>query len=123
MKMILTLCGVVLVAIGLLGFFNDPVLGIFEVDAVHNGVHIFSGLLALAAVGMGGVMMRLYARAFGMVYGLVGLIGFLMPGGMVLNLFEVNLADDLLHVGLGVVLLYAGFMMKEEPETTMTPTL
>lgn len=112
--MILTLLGVVFVVVGLLGFVNDPVLGVFEVDMLHNVIHILSGILALAAVGMGADMMRLYAKAFGVVYLLVGIVGFVMPGDMILGLFEANLADDLLHVGLAAVFLYVGFMMKEE---------
>lgn len=113
MKMVLTLLGVVFVVVGLLGFVNDPVLGVFEVDMFHNVIHILSGILALAAVGMSKDMMRLYAKVFGVVYALVGIVGFVMPGDMILGLFEANLADDLLHVALAAVLLYVGFMLKE----------
>lgn len=119
MKMVLTLLGVVFVVIGLLGFVNDPVLGVFEVDGMHNTIHILSGVLALAAVGMGAGMMRLYARVFGVVYGLVGVVGFVMPGEMILGLFEANLADDLLHVALAAVFLYVGFVMKDETADSM----
>lgn len=113
MKTFLTLLGIVFVALGLLGFISDPVLGIFAVDTMHNVVHIFSGVMALAAVGAGKDMMRLCARIFGLVYGLVGVIGFVMPGDMVLGFFEANLADDLLHVALAALLLYFGFVQKE----------
>lgn len=114
MKMILMVLGVVFVAVGLLGFVNDPVLGIFEVDMLHNIIHLAAGLLALGAVGMGENMMRLYARVFGLVYGLVAVLGFLMPGDMILGLFEANMADAFLHVALAAVLLYVGFVMKSE---------
>ena len=106
--------GVVFVAVGLLGFVNDPVLGIFEVDMLHNIIHLAAGLLALGAVGMGENMMRLYARVFGLVYGLVAVLGFLMPGDMILGLFEANMADAFLHVALAAVLLYVGLVMKSE---------
>lgn len=116
MKTFLTLLGIVFVALGLLGFVSDPVLGIFAVDALHNGVHIVSGLLALAAVGAGSQMMRLYARVFGVVYGVMGVVGFIMPGDMVLGLLEANLADDLLHVALAALLLYFGWMTQPSDE-------
>ena len=122
MKMVLTLLGVVFVVVGLLGFVNDPVLGVFEVDMLHNVIHILSGILALAAVGMGADIMRLYAKVFGVVYALVGVVGFVMPGDMILGLFEANLADDLLHVALAAVLLYVGFVMKEGDSTMPTTT-
>ncbi len=118
--MILMVLGVVFVAIGLLGFVNDPVLGLFEVDTLHNVIHLVAGLLALGAVGMGEAMMRLYARVFGMVYGLVAVLGFLMPGDMILGLFEANMADAYLHVVLAAVLLYVGFGMKGE-SSVVTP--
>lgn len=114
MKMVLTVLGIVFVVVGLLGFFNDPVLGIFEVDGLHNLIHLAAGVLALVAVGMGESAMRLYARVFGAVYLLVGVIGFVMPGDMILGLFEANMADDVLHLALGALLLYVGFMMKSE---------
>lgn len=112
--MVLTVLGIVFVVVGLLGFFNDPVLGIFEVDGLHNLIHLAAGVLALVAVGMGESTMRLYARVFGGVYLLVGVVGFVMPGDMILGLFEANMADDVLHLALGAVLLYVGFMMKSE---------
>ena len=119
MKMILMVLGVVFVVVGLLGFMNDPVLGVFEVDMLHNVIHLAAGLLALAAVGMGESMMRLYARVFGLVYGLVGVLGILIPGDMVLGLFEANMADHVLHLVLAAVLLYVGFAMKSESTDPM----
>lgn len=114
MKMILTVLGIVFVVIGLLGFVSDPLLGVFEVDGVHNSIHLLAGLLALGAVGMGKSMMQLYARVFGVVYGAIGLVGFLMGGDMILGVFQANMADHLLHLVLAAVLLYVGFIMKDE---------
>lgn len=112
--MVLTLVGIVFVVVGLLGFVNDPVLGIFEVDATHNTLHIVSGILALMAVGLGFKAMRFYARVFGGIYGLIGMAGFVFPETKVLGLFEANLADDLLHLALGAVFLYVGYVMQED---------
>lgn len=119
--MILMVLGMVFVAMGLLGFVNDPVLGLFEVDMLHNVIHLVAGLLALTAVGMGESMMRLYARVFGLVYGLVAVLGFLMGGDMILGLFEANMADHVLHAGLAVALLYVGFGMKSESGMPVMP--
>jgi hypothetical protein len=46
------------------------------------------------------------------VYGLVTILGFVM-GGDILGLFMVNAADNLLHLVIALVALYAGFIMKE----------
>ena len=113
--------GVVFVAIGVLGFVpgitsGGMLLGIFMVDGLHNIIHILSGLLALAAV-WGMYSPRLYFQIFGVVYALVTVLGFV--GGSVLGLFMTNMADNLLHLVIAAVALYAGFMMKE---SSMAPS-
>ena len=108
--------GVVLTLVGVLGFVpgittDGMLLGIFMVDGLHSIIHIVSGLAALAAAwGMYGP--RLYFQVFGVVYGLVAVLGF-VGGDNVLGLIMVNMADNLLHVVIAAVALYAGFMMKE----------
>lgn len=109
-KSIVTILGIVFLVIGVLGFFSSPyLLGFFEVDTMHNIVHLLSGVVALAAVGMGLGAVRTYAKVFGVVYGVVALVGFFMPGDMILGLFAANTADDVLHLVLAVVFLYVGF--------------
>ncbi len=70
--------GATLLLVGIVGFFVDAgfefgsnvsgdELIIFEVNGVHNLVHIASGLLGLAVVGSA-ANSRLYALGFGGVY-------------------------------------------------------
>lgn len=120
-KTVVTVLGIVFVAVGLLGFVNDPVLGIFEVDTLHNVVHILSGILALAAVGLGEQMLRLYARVFGSVYALLGVLGFVLGGNMLFGFLAVNQPDHILHILLGGVFLWAGFTKNREGETSPAP--
>ncbi len=106
--------GVVLTLIGVLGFVpgvttDMMLLGIFHVDTLHNIVHVVSGLAALAAA-YGMYSTRLYFQVFGVVYGLVAVLGFVTGGAI---LFETNMADNLLHVVIAAVALYAGFFVKE----------
>lgn len=103
--------GVVLVVVGLLGFFmSSPLLGIFEVDTLHNIIHLASGAIALVVGGNQG-MSRMFLIVFGLVYAAVAVIGFLQ-GDNVLGLFMVNAADNLLHVAIGAVCLVVGFGSK-----------
>ena len=104
--------GVIFVVIGLLGFVNDPVLGLFEVDVVHNLVHLVSGILAFRFAAKGEMMAKKFARIFGVVYGLVAVLGLVLPGETLLGLLEVNFADDLLHVAIAALFLYVGFGVK-----------
>jgi len=107
-KTVTWVLGVVLLLTGLLGFVNDPVLGIFEVDNVHNIVHLLSGIVAILAVSSGESYARLFLIIFGIVYGLVTILGFL-NGSSILGLFVINDADNYLHAAIALVCLGVGF--------------
>ena len=109
--------GATLVLAGVLGFIADAsfdtgngVSGnnfiVFEVNGIHNIVHIASGLLLLAGASTARNA-KLVLIAFGATYALVTLIG-LIDGRDVLGLIPVNAADNVLHVLLTVVALGIG---------------
>jgi hypothetical protein len=112
--------GATLLLVGVLGFIADAsfdtgadvdgssFLG-FEVNGVHNVVHIASGLLLLAGARRPGSA-RLVCTVFGVTYGVVTAIG-LIDGEDVLGIFPVNPADNVLHIGLTVLAL--GFALTQ----------
>lgn len=113
------LIGIIFVAVGLLGFVSNPIVGtssdaIFHADKNHNYVHIVSGvlflLIALAAPSAAGGFLKL----FGLVYLALGIWGLTSIGsaGMttLLSFLHVNAADNYLHIGLGLAIFLAGFL-------------
>jgi len=105
------LIGVVLTLVGILGFVSGPVLLVFGINPLHNFVHLASGILGLLAAGVSGKRWAsLYARAFGIIYVMVALIGFVAPRLMA-SLLAINMPDNWLHLGLGIVLSIVGFGM------------
>lgn len=101
--------GGVLALVGLIGFVWDPVLGVFEVNVVHNLVHLLTGAILLAAAFLNnGENVRTVNITLGVVYLLVALVGFLAPAFLG-SIMQYNMADNWLHVLLGVVLVGAGF--------------
>lgn len=116
-KTLVMVLGVVFVLIGIWGFFtsDNMLLGMFEVDTVHNMVHLLSGVLALAMAAMGESSAKLYGKIFGVVYALVTVLGFVMPDQKLLGLMQVNLNDNYLHLVLAVVLLWIGFSRSSQP--------
>lgn len=109
------LFGVVFLLVGILGFVpavtkDQMLLGIFHVNAAHNCVHLLSGVVALFAGMTSAGAARWYFRIFGLVYGLVAVMGFVMGDGMLLGLISNNTADTWLHVGIAAVSLILGFM-------------
>lgn len=109
------LFGIVFILIGILGFVpgitdNQMLLGIFHVNAAHNVVHLLSGAAALFAGMTSAGAARIYFRVFGVIYGLVAVMGFMMGDGMLLGMISNNTADTWLHVGIAAVSLLLGFM-------------
>jgi hypothetical protein len=108
--------GATFVLAGLFGFVPNSVVspdGLFAVNAMHNLVHILTGVAFLAGAQIG------YARkttiGIGVYYVAVTLIGFLTRGDMLLGLIHINDADRWLHAGLAVAILSAGIIFKSSP--------
>jgi len=121
-KKLCLLFGVVFIAVGLLGFVNNPIVGIsenaiFHADTVHNIVHIVSGVLFLLVALAAPASSRRFLLLFGIVYFLIGIVGFVNMGstgmGEVLGFLHVNGADNYLHVGLGIIILLSGSFSKK----------
>jgi len=109
-----SLIGAVLVVAGILGFFYsasfgspgnvEAVLGILDVNAWHNLVHIATGALGLLAFASGPRASRTYALALGVVYVVVAIWGFVIGSHeSILGYVPVNTEDNFLHLILGVL--------------------
>lgn len=103
-RMVAMIVGWVLVLIGVWGFFQDPILAVFDVDVVHNLVHLVTGGVLLAAAYMNaGVYARPTNLTLGIIYLVVMLLGFLTPA-LLGAIMDFNAADNWLHLLLGIVL-------------------
>lgn len=89
-----------------------------DVNAWHNFVHIASGALGLLAYGAGARASRTYALAFGAVYIVVAIWGFIIGGGdSILGFIPINDEDNVLHTILGVLGIAAGLTSREVEPT------
>jgi hypothetical protein len=122
--------GVVLLAIGILGFIADSSFGtgsdvqgsdliIFEVNGWHNLVHILSGLLGLVLARRRDTA-RAYALGFGAVYLAVTIWGFI-TGDQVLWVLPVDMADNILHLLIAVAGLAAGLSSRDAASGPRAP--
>lgn len=120
-KALALLFGAVLVLVGLLGFHpglvtDGALFGIFGINALHNAVHILTGLLGLVLGAYAGGA-SLFNKVGGVLYVLlfvVGAIAVALGSGLLLNL---NWADNLLHLVLGIVVGAVGFVVGEKHPT------
>ena len=113
-----TLCkvaGVVLLVVGLAGFAMPHMLGM-HLTPIHNVVHLLTAGLALymgfaASVGAA----RTFCTAFGAIYLLLGILGFIAPGVVATVIGHAGAVsagdltpDNAVHVLLGAVFLLVG---------------
>ena len=126
-KTICKILGVVLLLVGILGFTHVlDSLGA-HLNPAHNAVHIVSGIIALYFGFAGSASgARTFCLLFGVVYLLLGIVGFVLgkPAvptmvGMVMpsdpklwkvlpGTLELGRMDHIVHVLLGVVFLIGG---------------
>jgi hypothetical protein len=118
--------GIVLVAVGLLGFVANPIVSsepgaIFATNAIHNMVHIATGALALyIAFGLAGESRANGVMAFGVLYAVIFVLALLDP--RLFGLFgdaPANIADHVLHAVLALSALAVGYLARGGSERTV----
>jgi Domain of unknown function (DUF4383) len=118
-KTICKLLGVVFILVGLIGFAKPDLLGA-HLNATHNLVHIISGALALYfgfAASLSAA--RGFCLAFGAVYLLLGVVGFITGKGddrllAIDDLLMLGTRDHAIHILLGILFLVGALMTKPD---------
>jgi hypothetical protein len=123
LKRIAMIFGIVFIAVGLLGFVpalnpGGKLVGIFDVNAAHNLVHLATGVVALAVGFASDRASKIFFQVFGIVYAVVAALGFFYGDTPLLGVVSNNVADTWLHVVIAAMALYLGFMMQPEQATT-----
>ncbi|HKR97991.1 MAG TPA: DUF4383 domain-containing protein [Candidatus Dormibacteraeota bacterium] len=109
------LAGVLLIALGMLGFFyngtftsnelvHSDMLGVFRVNGWVNTLNVAAGVVALAARPSA----RMCAAGLGVVFVALGIWGLMLgEGDSVLGILPLNTADCVLYLAIGVAGLAA----------------
>ncbi|ROQ57071.1 uncharacterized protein DUF4383 [Rathayibacter sp. PhB152] len=117
-RLLATLFGAVYVVVGLLGFVvtggvqflateGGLLLGIFEVNPLHNIAHLLIGGALLIAGLSTTSAAKTVNTTVGAVYLLLGVVGFFLVN-TALNVLALNTADHFLHLASALVLLGVG---------------
>jgi len=120
--------GLILLLVAVVGFIagdpEDGLLGILNVDLSEDIIHVLTGGL-LAYVGFSGSndMVKSVVTALGVVYLLVGVLGFVDRELFGLIPHGYTTFDNILHLALGALALVAvsGNKAKETSSRPMTP--
>ena len=125
-RIVALVIGIVFFIVGVLGLIFDTTSGSvfgFDVDLVHNLVHVVTGILGLAAAFTG--WSRRFNQIFGVIYLLIGLAG-LVPAlyfsQRLLGLMHVNAADNVLHLVVGLGAAAIGFFVNDSVTRGATAT-
>lgn len=107
--------GAVLVLLGLVGFVNAPILGIFGVNIAQNVLHLVGGALVLWLATKGSA--KPTNMWVGIIALVVGVLWFVPAvggaGGLLDSIFAINAAISYLHIAVGVVSLGVAYGVKE----------
>lgn len=117
LRIIAILFGIGFIFVGVAGFLpmfmpNGLLLGLFEVDAMHNLLHIVSGVIAIMAA-TSYKYSRYYFQVFGIIYAIIAIVSIVTNGDMSWLTTHFNLADNLLYIVIAVIALYLGFSAKK----------
>lgn len=115
--------GAVYILVGLLGFVMDPILGIFNVNLLHNIVHLAIGA-AWVFSSKDHSTAKTVSLIIGVTYLLVAVLGFVAKDLMA-DLLDITdnskgMADNLLHLVSGALGVYFGTAGGETRSRTTT---
>jgi hypothetical protein len=123
--MVCRIAGFALLAVGLIGFAEPALLGM-HLTPIHNVVHLATGALALYFGYAAPHGAKRFAIAFGSIYLLLGVLGFVAPGvvGTVIGHGEMINAgalmpDNVVHLLLGGLFLVVGLAASDLPGHTI----
>ena len=129
-RLVATIFGAVYLLVGALGFAatngvdfiateGGLLLGIFEVNPLHNIAHLLIGA-ALLIAGLKSVRAAKSVNTIvGAVYLLLGIVGFFLAGTDA-NILALNTADHFLHLASALVLLGVGLGAERSYRDTRT---
>ena len=115
-QMVALLFGAIYLAAGVLGFLpflggsytmtNHALLGIFNINLLHNLVHIVIGIAGLAAAASV-ANSKTFCQVVGVILLLLGVLGVFVAKP--LGLVDIGGLDIALHLVSGAILAYFGF--------------
>jgi uncharacterized protein DUF4383 len=116
LQMVALVFGAIYLAAGILGFLpflggsytmtNHALLGIFQINLLHNLVHVVIGIAGLAAAASL-ANSRTFCQIVGVILLLLGVLGVFVANP--LGLLYIGGLDIALHLVSGAVLAYFGF--------------
>lgn len=106
--------GIVFLLLGIAGFIpdlmqNGLLLGIFNIDPLHDVVHLVFGIIGLWVAFISSRASQIYLKIVGIIYVILALLGFWYGGANIFDVISNNLPVAWLHLAIGILALIIGF--------------
>lgn len=89
---------------------NGLLFGYFEIDPMHNLIHIATGVIAIMCA-TNATLSKSFFILFGLLYAVVAGLGFYYDGDL-FGVMHVNTPDNFLHTAIAAFALLVGFNAK-----------
>lgn len=108
--------GVVLLLLGVVGLLlgDTPLLGILNIDVVEDIIHLLTGAI-FAYVGFGQRdegLAKTVVGVLGIVYLLVGILGFIVPMMFGLLPSGYSIFDNIIHLAIGILAILVAYVLQ-----------
>lgn len=107
--------GIILLVLGVVGLFaRDQLFNVLNSETIEDIIHVVAGLILVWFGFRGtGAQARTWSYVFGVVFLLVGIVGFLDKSVYgLLPKVGLGTVDNIVHLIYGVVGLWAGYSYK-----------
>ena len=114
--------GIVIILIGVVGVIagEEPLLGLVNIEIGEDVVHLLTGGV-MAGVGFGvrdTRVVRTVVGVIGVIYLLVGVLGFVAPGLFgLLPAHGYSAVDNVIHLVLGILGITVAWVVKDTART------
>lgn len=114
-KTVTIILGIFFLLIGILGFIpsvtvDGMLFRVFHVNLAHNIIHLVTGVIALYCGFTSYCASKYFLKVFGIIYGIVAILGFVYGDQDILKIVANNAADTWLHLVVALIALYFGFV-------------
>ena len=115
LRILAILFGIGFIFAGIAGFLpsfttDERLFGLFEVNVMHNVLHLISGVIAIMAATRYQYA-KWYFEVLGLFYAIIAILGFARDGN--LFIMHTNIVDNIFNILIAVIALYLGFSAKK----------
>lgn len=108
MRKTLYVLGALLVFLGVVGYFQNPVLGVFALSKTLATIHLVAGLVIFGSLYKSDVYGRTASLLLGVLFLLGAVLGLVKIEGSLFGIYNVSASVNFLHIVVSIFLIGVG---------------